>query len=348
MNTLIQPKRFEKRLLIVALAIGCLLPSIFISLGLLTHTKIDWRQILTSAIFSFFITISITYINIKIANILARKYPWDQGWTKRLVIELSITSLSAAVIISFVGTVLYITVGLHSHFTFALMIVQNALIAIVINIILITILEGRELFQMYKDSILETETLKRQNIESQYSALINQVNPHFLFNSLNVLSFLVTSNPPKAQEFISRFSWIYRYVLDVKDKSLVSLDQELEFLNAYLFLQKLRYDEKLDFRIDIAAQVAEVYIPPLSLQIIIENAIKHNEISKLHPLMIEIKVDREFLEVKNKFKSRKDKEPSTGFGLENLYARYANFTDIKPHFGLVGDEFIAKIPLLSE
>jgi sensor histidine kinase YesM len=266
-------KSFDKRFLIVALAIGFLLPLIFMLNSYFNNQSIDWYQAIVGGFFSFFITITISWTNIKIANLLGKYYPWNKGWARRLRIELIITSFSAALIITLIVSILYRFTKFHAQYTYTQMIFQNALIAIIINIILISILEGFELFQLYRNSILETEMLRRQNIESQYSVLMNQVNPHFLFNSLNVLSFLVSTNPDKAQEFISRFSWIYRYVMDVKDKSLVRLQEEKEFIEAYLFLQKLRYEDKLDFRIDIPAGDQDVFIPPLSLQILVENAI---------------------------------------------------------------------------
>jgi sensor histidine kinase YesM len=129
---------------------------------------------------------------------------------------------------------------------------------------------------------------------------------------------------------------------------LVSLEQEMEFLNAYVFLQKLRYENKLDFRLDIGEQSGEVFIPPLSLQILVENAIKHNEISYQNPMMIEIFIDNNYLVVKNKIQIRTDKEDSTGFGLKHLMARYEHFTNQKPSFGQVGADYVARIPLISE
>lgn len=341
-------KAFDKRFLIIALIISLILPVLFLINSLFSNQVINWNQIILSGFFTFCITLSITYVNTNLADLIGKKYPWKQGWAKRLGIELFITSISAAVIIWIIASILFIFTDFHHQYTYRYMIFLNTLVSVIINIILITGLEGWELFEMYKNSIIESEKLKRQNIESQYSALINQVNPHFLFNSLNVLSFLVSSNPEKAQEFISRFSWIYRYVLDVKDKSLVSLEQEMEFLNAYIFLQKLRYENKLDFRISINVDTNETFVPPLSLQILVENAIKHNEISNHFPMLVEVFTENGFLIVKNRIQARTDKEESTGFGLKHLHVRFEHFTERLPEFGKVGDDYIAKIPLLFE
>lgn len=341
-------RTFDRRFVLVAIALGFILPIIFIISSLLSREEPDWYQAVFGGLFTIFITLAITFFNTRIADFFGKRMPWENGWGKRLALELIATSISAAGIISIVVSILYRLTDFHEQYTFRFMIFQNVIIAIIINIILIAILEGWELFRLYKRSILETEILKRESIESQYSALINQVNPHFLFNSLNVLSFLISSDAMKAQEFISRFSWIYRYVLDVKGKSLVTLKQESEFLDAYIFLQKLRYESKLEFEIQTVSDPEAVFIPPLSLQLLVENAIKHNEISFEFPMKIEIIATEDYLEVRNRFQPRKVSEPSTGYGLNHLEARYRHFTDRKVFFGMRGEYFVARIPLLSE
>ncbi len=341
-------KKFEKRFFLVALVIAFIVPLVFLMISVVSEEPVNWYQISIGWVFTFFITITITFFNTWIAEYLAIKYPWKEGLTRRLLYELALTSVSAFVIIGIVVTILYHISDFHEHFTYSMMLFQNGLIAIIINIILMSLLEGRELFHLWKNSLIETETLKRQNIESRYSALISYVNPHFLFNNLNVLSFLVSSEPEKAQEFIRRFSWIYRYFLEVKDKSLVTLEQEMEFMEAYIFLQKIRYENKLDFMLVIEKNEKEYLLPPFSLQLLIENAIKHNEVSTQCPLLIEIFTENESLVVKNKIRLRSNPEESTGFGILNLTERYAHFTDEKPSFKDNGKDYIARIPLLNE
>jgi two-component system, LytTR family, sensor kinase len=341
-------KGFDKRFYVIALIAAIILPVIFLLGSYMAHEPMDWHEAVYGSVFTFLITITIARVNTGIVNYFNDRFPWEKGWAKRLGLELLFTALAAAIVISIVVTFLYSFANFHRQYTFWYALFQNAMIAIILDIIIITILEGGELSHLYRQKLLEAEILKRENIESQYSALINQINPHFMFNSLNVLSFLVSSNPAKAQEFISKFSWIYRYVLDVKDKSLVSLKDEMEFLNSYIFLQKLRYEDKLDFSLEIPDEPSELFLPPLSLQILVENAIKHNEISFQHPMMILIKASDGYLEVKNRIQVRTVKEESTGYGLKHLLARYTHFTDRKPFFGREGDDFVARIPLLYE
>lgn len=341
-------KTFEKKFFFGALIIAFLVPSVFLMISLISREPVNWHQITVGGVFTFFITITITYFNIGIANSMSRKFPWKEGLTRRLLIELALTSLSAVFIISIVVTILYNISDFHAGYPYWLMLFQNGMIAIIINIILMSLLEGRELFMMWKTSLVETEALRRQNIESRYSALISYVNPHFLFNNLNVLSFLISSEPEKAQEFVRQFSWIYRYFMEVKDKSLVSLEQEMEFMKSYIFLQKIRYENKLDFMLNISLNEKEYLLPPFSLQLLIENAIKHNEVSNLNPLMIEVFTEDESLVVRNKLLLRTFPEESTGFGIKNLIERYAHFTDLKPSFENSGKVYTARIPLLNE
>jgi LytS/YehU family sensor histidine kinase len=131
----------------------------------------------------------------------------------------------------------------------------------------------------------------------QYEALKNQVNPHFLFNSLNALSSLIYENPGKAVEFINRLSDVYRYVLDSKDKEAVPLSEELTFVRSYLFLLKARFENNLVAETNISEEKG--YVPPMALQMLIENAVKHNEISDEHPLKISVFEKDQYIYVKN-------------------------------------------------
>ncbi len=140
-----------------------------------------------------------------------------------------------------------------------------------------------------------TQLLKvqKENLQSQFEVLKQQVNPHFLFNSLNVLTSLIKIDPDLAESFTEQLSKVYRYVLENKEKDLVSLSTELDFLNSYLFLLEIRFMKKIFIRIDIEKSYFDYQILPIAIQLIIENAIKHNVFSKAHPLNMEIYVDKE-------------------------------------------------------
>lgn len=195
-----------------------------------------------------------------------------------------------------------------------------------------------------------TQLLKvqKENLQSQFEVLKQQVNPHFLFNSLNVLTSLIKHDPDLAESFTERLSKVYRYVLENKEKDLVTLKTELEFLNAYLFLLEIRFMKKLFVEINIDKKFLEYQILPIAIQLLIENAIKHNTFSKAQPLKIEIFVDENLhLNIINNLNERETKLVSTGVGLENIKRRYALVSEQKPEFIKIKGQFIAKLPLLN-
>jgi len=195
----------------------------------------------------------------------------------------------------------------------------------------------------------ETQLLKLQkdHLQSQFETLKNQLNPHFLFNSLNVLASLISVDPEMAENFTIQLSKIYRYVLEHKSEDLVPLKTELDFLESYTFLLNIRFAEKLHIKIDLPDQKLNLKIPPLAIQIILENAIKHNTLSVKSPLYIDIFIDdHSYLNVINNFQPREREIESTGLGLKNITDRYGYFTDKETVFGRVDNKFVAKIPLL--
>jgi PAS domain S-box-containing protein len=197
---------------------------------------------------------------------------------------------------------------------------------------------------------VNTQLLKvqKENLQSQFEVLKQQVNPHFLFNSLNVLTSLIKIDPDLAESFTERLSKVYRYVLENKEKDVVLLSTELEFLNAYLFLLEIRFMNKIVIGINIDKSYYDFQILPIAIQLLIENAVKHNTFSKVKPLKIEIFVDgQQKLNIINNLNLRETKFASTGVGLENISRRYALVSDQKPEFNNTGSQFIAKLPLLK-
>lgn len=188
--------------------------------------------------------------------------------------------------------------------------------------------------------------LQKENLQSQFEVLRQQVNPHFLFNSLNVLTSLIKLEPDLAEKFTEHLSKVYRYVLENKDNDLVSLHTELEFLDAYIFLLHIRFMDKIDIRVNIDASGRDKMILPLALQLLIENAIKHNSMSKKNPLIIDIFITGgNLLNVVNNLQERESYMASTGVGLRNIEHRYALLEMPAPKFTKNETQFIASIPL---
>jgi len=193
----------------------------------------------------------------------------------------------------------------------------------------------------------EYERQQKENILSQFEILKNQVNPHFLFNCLNSLASLVHDEPDTAEKFIEKLSEVYRYVLEHTGEELVLVQDEMKFIHDYFFLQKIRFGDSLHLKLDPALNKLDFMIPQLSLQLLVENAIKHNTASRKKPLVIELFVkEGEYLVVKNNYQKRKDLVKSTGIGLINLKERYRFISDKQPLFQLENSDYVAKIPLI--
>lgn len=196
-----------------------------------------------------------------------------------------------------------------------------------------------------------TQLLKvqKENLQSQFDVLKQQVNPHFLFNSLNVLTSLIRLEPDLAEKFTEHLSKVYRYVLENKDNELVKLSTELDFLDAYLFLLNIRFMGKISVSVNISEEQKEFLVIPLAMQLLIENAIKHNSMSKKSPLFIQIFVDEKcYLNIINNLQEREAHMTSTGVGLRNIQNRYLLLNNTLPEFEKTSDQFIARIPLICD
>ena len=196
--------------------------------------------------------------------------------------------------------------------------------------------------------LIENEQLQAENIRNQYEVLKNQLNPHMLFNSLNTLRSLVRENQDKAQDYIQELSRVLRYTLQSNESQSVSLREEMEFASAYIFLLKMRFENNLQFDIQIAKSFEDYRLPPMAVQVLIENAVKHNEISDRKPLTIHIVTNNEgYLSVSNDIQPKRTAASGTGIGLVNLAKRYRLL--FKQDIQITEDkEFSVCIPLIDE
>jgi sensor histidine kinase YesM len=190
--------------------------------------------------------------------------------------------------------------------------------------------------------------LKKENISAQYEILKSKTNPHFLFNSLSTLSAIVADDQKLALEFIDRFSQLYRMILETGDLELISLDEDLIIVKNYLFLQQMKFGNNMEVDIDIPQEYEKYRLPPFALQMVVENAFKHNMISASHKLIISVSVANGMLTVKNNLQQRLSKLPSTETGQKNIIGRYKLLTDILPEFIMTKSDYIVKLPLLKE
>lgn len=195
-----------------------------------------------------------------------------------------------------------------------------------------------------QESLIENERLKQQNLQNELAAIKNQVDPHFLFNSLNTLSSLVRDNE-QASQFVRKLSHMYRYILQSGDTNLVPLSDELKFLASYTYLIKTRYRERFSIDIRIDPGLMTETLPPLALQILVENAVKHNEISGSNPLRVEIYNEGDTLYVSNPIRERTSLPDQTGYGLANLQKRFALIKNTAISIERTADTFRVALPL---
>lgn len=196
--------------------------------------------------------------------------------------------------------------------------------------------------------LIENEQLQAENLRNQYEVLKNQLNPHMLFNSLNTLRSLVRENQDKAQDYIQELSRVLRYTLQSNESQCVSLREEIEFVSAYIFLLKMRFENNLQFDIQISNAYEEYLLPPMAVQVLIENAVKHNEISNRKPLTIHITTDdNDNLSISNDIQPKWTATSGTGIGLANLAKRYRLL--FKRDIQITEDrEFTVCIPLIEK
>jgi two-component system LytT family sensor kinase len=219
--------------------------------------------------------------------------------------------------------------------------------SLIITFLVLGIYETIGFYAELQKSIVEKEQLERENIQSQLESLKNQVNPHFLFNSLNTLSYIIPEDAETAVKFVQKLSKVYRYLLEMRDSKLIHLEEELEFLKSYNFLLKERFGENLKIHIQVPEENLKDQILPLSLQILFENAIKHNIIASQRPLCIEVFIeDGKRLIVRNNLQKKKQTMNGTKLGLDNIKNRYRFFSDLEVKILETDGYFTVVLPLL--
>ncbi|HPH45431.1 MAG TPA: histidine kinase [Chryseolinea sp.] len=252
------------------------------------------------------------------------------------VVVVSVVSLSLVYLVSGMPLVFNFThLKLLLAFGFRINLFLNCLNAIVF------------FMNRLKKSQLEAEQLKKISIEAQFEALRNQINPHFLFNCFNVLSTLVYKDADTSAKFIGQLSNVYRYLLYNQEKKVVQLREELGFIESYLFLLKIRFGENIEIENKIDRQSEDQYVAPAVLQMLIENAIKHNVVSRKNPLHIKIFSNNGFITVINNLQEKETKEESTQLGLRNIQNRYEFLSEDKVIIEKTENEFKVSIPLLQ-
>ncbi len=222
----------------------------------------------------------------------------------------------------------------------------NRFVYLFVILMLLVISRAIKLNNQSKLDAIEKEQLKQQSLQNELAALKNQVNPHFLFNSLNSLSLLVREDQKAAGKFINKLSFLYRYILQSKDQDLVTVKEELKFLESYVHLIKERYRSNFIVNVNIDEKLLQKKIPTLALQLLMENAVKHNEISSDKPLYVDVYDENDHLVVKNKLQKRTGHVESTNTGLSNLNTRFKLHVNKEIEISKDDENFVVKIPIV--
>ena len=214
--------------------------------------------------------------------------------------------------------------------------------------IYVTVNMGTELLRKWRDSLAENERFQKENVQTRLATLKSQVNPHFLFNSLNTLSGLIHEDPHKASAFLRKISGVYRHILEARDKDLITLGEELNIARDYMELIHVRFEGTVSIELQVEPTAVKKQVVPLCLQMLMENAIKHNRASQDEPLVIHIRtVDDIWLEVENNLQARRTLEVSTKVGLQNIKARFGYLSDRKVQIEESESRFIVRLPLIQ-
>lgn len=280
----------------------------------------DWERFWITLAWNGLLWLCLVKGSTYLVNLLNRWVEWVKNPSRRLVVSL------AGVV------VLVYSTNFLLHFIFHLLVLdtpydeiiprysfEEANLTLYITIGINVVMHGRSFLLNWKQAAIDMEKMKTEQVSSQYQSLKNQVNPHFLFNSLNALSSLVYDDQKKAVQFIRKLSEVYRYVLDKKDEEVVPLTEELGFARAFVFLQQIRFGE--NFKVEISGEESKGFIPPLAIQLLVENAVKHNVVSQSKPLILKIEIRRYDIVIENTINKKRHTD-STGIGLSNLKARY--------------------------
>jgi sensor histidine kinase YesM len=317
----------------------------FVLFGRSYHTNL--RIFLLATLCTLLITLLLSRIHIGLSSWLRKKIAASPSPGQRMITQF----LFLAITVTFVTLIFfgYAWVGFPGYtlqmenYKWALLVgLTGDLVGSAFN-------EAIYSQQEWRRTQLEKEQLEKLHLQSQLDVLKNQINPHFLFNSLNSLSSLIADDSEKAEEFVDKLSRVYRYILLHNDRDWVNLQTELAFINAYFHLLQTRYSEGVQLNITVPDSQADLLLPPLTLQLLIENAIKHNVVHKNTPLSIEIKPggERELV-ISNKLQPKsRHLVLSHGVGLKNIAERYrmanAGTIVVQEENGL----FVVKLPLVA-
>lgn len=296
--------------------------------------------------------ITLSLGNYWINTILSNRFSWVEQTRTRTILGIVTTVLVNTILVlicNYVNLILIQKQDFDGFFSGNMGFINW--FGINIALIISLFLHAKSFMEEWKKSTRKEvveQKLIATSANAQFESLKNQLDPHFLFNSLNVLSSLIDENPTQAQHFTASMSKIYRYILEQKDKELVTVEEELGFAKTYCELLKTRFEDSVNFEFKVNDSDQKFFVVPLSLQLLLENCIKHNYATSQKPLTIMIYSDKGFLFIENNLQAREQVKESAGIGLSNIVQRYALLTKQNVFIEKSAAFFRVKIPILTE
>jgi len=315
-----------------------------------------WSVIIEDFLWVLVISIVISELSMLIDNFLQKKLSWDVRNIKKLLTQALLQIIGSIIIVLFFYSIFYvygptdIKYTVIQEYTF---LAQWIAVNIMVSLLISAINTGSYLLESWKKTAIEAaqhklkaSEHKRIAMAAELQALKLQIDPHFIFNNLSVLSELILEDQQLGYEYSESFAKVYRYLLVNSKKDNITLDEELKFLDAYIYLITKRTGEGVRFDIAIDPSFRNMLIPPLTLQFLVENALKHNQTSKTNPLVIKIYTTQDrYLVVHNSLVPLLNNNNSSGIGIKNIISRFEFMGDRKPLILKTDKDFIAKIPL---
>jgi hypothetical protein len=331
--------------------VSLILTVVIVLLNLLANygQPVVFMEVLEMTGISFIYCFVLTAVGSTFHVYASKRYSWEHQPTRRLwfgaVGSVILTILAFAMVRWFVNVIIY---GSSFEDFLADENAFNYVIALIITLVVSLFIHAFYFWKALQDTKIKEQKIIAGTASAKFDALKNQLDPHFLFNSLNVLTSLIEEDPQQAQRFTTALSKVYRYVLEQKNKDLVLVDEELDFARTYVKLLTMRFEDGIAFEIPEKSGNPEARIVPLSLQLLLENAVKHNVVTSSKPLNIRVYEENGNLVVKNNLQEKPVLKRSSGVGLRNIQQRYSILSDKKVSIVKTASDFSVQLPMLTK
>jgi sensor histidine kinase YesM len=342
--------KFTTKEVLRSLGIGLIIFMVIVFINYIYGTKIEFNhQLGVMFLYTMLYSIVLGYANQAVFVYLDRKFATERFSLKRMILGF-VASFLVTIFIIFLLRIFtdVIIEGESFQKYWANEKPSNYVFATAMSFIVLLCFYVFYIYKEYNESKVREQKIIAGTANAKFESLKNQIDPHFLFNSLNVLSSLIEENPENAQQFTTSLSKIYRYVLEQKDKELVTVSEELAFAKTYMKLLKMRFENSITFELPTDFENADAKVVPLSLQLLLENTIKHNVVSENKPLHIKIYIKDNFLVVENNLQKKEVLQDRKGVGLQNIVSRYAILSERKVLIDENKDSFAVYLPILTK